>query len=79
MTECPSGDGETFSEMSFPELGDASTAMLVTSPEDDEFTLSAAVIVIAVDELVLYLFGLGDGADGDLLDDVANAAVENLE
>ena len=79
MTECPSDEGETFGEMSFPELGDASTAMLVTSPEDEGFTLSAALIVIAVDELVLYLFGVGEGADGELLDDIANTAVEKLE
>ena len=79
LTECPSEEGETVSEMSFPDLGDASTALLVTSPDFEEFTLSAAVIVIAVDERLVSLFGVGDGADGELLDDVANTAVEKLE
>ena len=78
VTECSSDDEGNFSEMSFPDLGDATTALVVSSPEIEGFTLSAAVVLIAVEERVVFLLGFGDGAEGELLADVATTAVENL-
>jgi hypothetical protein len=66
-------------EISFPDVGDASIAYRISSSAKS--ALSVAIVVIAVEDKVTWLFDFGDGADGEFLEflkDVATA-VDRLE
>jgi hypothetical protein len=85
LSECPltvddEGAETSVSEMSFPDLGDASIAYEISvSAEDVPFTLTGAFAMIAVGDRITVLFGLGEGAEGEFLEEVATTAVDRLD
>jgi hypothetical protein len=81
MTSCPvqtdeDGSTTTYSEMSFPDLGDDSIAYRGTV---QDFPVSFALVAAAVDERIVYLIGVGSGSDGELLEGLATIAVARAD
>jgi len=83
LEACPTSTDEegattTFSPMSFPDLGDASAAYRGTI-ENSFFPFSVALVIVAVDDKVIMLFGVGSGGDGELMEDLARTSVDRAD
>jgi hypothetical protein len=78
---CPTTIGDdgsslTVSEMSFPNVGDDSIAYRGTS---DAVPFPVVFIIVGVDDKVMLLTGIGEGADMELLEDLIAIAVDRLD
>lgn len=80
IADCPtliSDDGTTttLSEMSFPGFGDDSIALLA---KPDSIPITAVFVIVGVNDTVMFIIGVGDGADVELLEDLTEAAVDRI-
>ncbi len=66
VTTDEDGATTTYSPMSFPDLGDASTAYRGII-ENSMLPFSVALVVVAIDDKVNILFGVGSGGEGELM------------
>lgn len=81
LERCPTstddnGVTSTFGAMSFPELGDATIGIRATN---DSFPIPVAVVIIAEDDVLVMLSGVGEGADGELLETLARTALDRID
>jgi hypothetical protein len=65
----------TYTEMSFPELGDVTVAYRAI-PQSSSPPASLALVAVAVDDRVVLLVGGGTGGDFTLFEQLAVTAVE---